>query len=175
MGAISTMPRADVALRMPRASDLPALLRWRSEPEHQRLLMWRTGASSTGDVEAWIERRTNDPDGRFAIVTSGDSPIGFVQLTRIDRVDGHAHLGLLIDVAERGRGAASRGLQLMEQQAAEMGLRKILLEVLDENDLAIQFWAKAGYSRVGTLHQHHLYGQTYHDVAILEKLLASPS
>jgi RimJ/RimL family protein N-acetyltransferase len=168
-------PRTDIALRAPRAGDLPTLLRWRSEPEHQRLLMWRSGADSLADVEAWIARRTGDPDGRFSIVASGDRPVGFAQLTKIDRFDGHAYLGLFIDAAERGRGAAGRGLELMEGEAHALGLRKILLEVLHDNERAVRFWVSANYRLVGTLQKHHRNGQTHHDVAILEKFLVPPS
>jgi RimJ/RimL family protein N-acetyltransferase len=167
----STRSTDDVALRPPQPSDFPALLRWRSDREHQRLLMWRAGAESLEDVAAWVERRTSDPDGRFDAVVRGDVPIGFVQLTRIDRIDGHAHLGMLIDPLERGRGAAARALALMEQEARAMGLRKILLEVLPDNERAMRFWIAAGYGVVGTHVRHHRHEASYFDISLLEKFI----
>ena len=165
------MVRSDLVLRAPKPSDFPALLRWRSDPEHQRLLMWRSGAESLADIEDWTARRSGDPDGRFLIVARADVPIGFIQLTRIDRIDGHAHLGLMLDPAERGRGAAQEALHAMEQQCRVLGLRKILLEVLEDNARALRFWTAEGYRPVGVLQAHHLHRGTHHDVAILEKIL----
>jgi RimJ/RimL family protein N-acetyltransferase len=137
--------------------------------------MWRSDAASLADVEAWIARRTNDPEGRFLIVARGDAAIGFVQLTKIDRVDGHAYLGMLIDPAERGHGTGAEALRAMEQQCRKIGLRKILLEVLGENARALRFWTAEGYRVVGTLREHHLHGGVHHDAVILEKLLVPAS
>ncbi len=169
------MPASPLSLREPTLADHPTLLRWRSNPEHRRLLMWRGGAPSAAEVEAWLARRTNDPEGRFLIVARGDSAIGFVQLTRIDRVDGHAYLGLLIDPLERGHGAGTEALRTMERQCRELGLRKILLEVLGDNAGALRFWTAEGYRVVGTLRGHHLHDGVHHDVIVLEKLFVPPS
>jgi len=161
---------SDVALRDPRSSDFPTLLRWRADPENQRLLMWRSGAESTADVESWIARRTGDPEGRFSIVSIGERPAGFVQLTRIDKTDGHAYLGLLVDAAEQGQGVGHEALRLMEARAREMGLSKLLLEVLNDNPGALRFWMSTGFRVVGTLRRHHEHGGHRYDVAVLEKV-----
>ena len=160
-----------LTLRQPEPGDAPTLLRWRSDPENGRLLMWRTSARTSGDVDAWIARRTGDPQGSFAIVARREQPIGFVQLTRIDRVDGHAYLGLLIDPDRRCQGAASRALLLMEERARVMGLRKLMLEVLGHNAQALRFWSKRGYCLVGSLRRHHEHDGKHHDVVLLEKML----
>ncbi|MBI2901706.1 MAG: GNAT family N-acetyltransferase [Planctomycetes bacterium] len=159
-----------VALRAPTTADRPALLRWRADPEEQRLLMGRGGDRTPEDVEKWLARRTGDPDGAFFVVAAGDEAAGFVQLTRIDRVDRHAYLGLYVDPAWRGRGIADAALGQMERHARErLGLRRILLEVLASNERAMRFWYRHGYGDVGTLHGHHLEGGLSHDVKLLEK------
>ncbi len=137
--------------------------------------MWRGGAPSPADVEAWVARRTSDPEGRFLIVARDDAAIGFVQLTRIDRFDGHAYLGMLIEPLERGQGAGTAALRAMERQCRELGLRKVLLEVLGDNAGALRFWTAEGYRVVGTLRRHHLHDGVHHDVIVLEKLLVPPS
>jgi len=160
-------------LRPPAAADLPRLLAWRSDAENQRLLMWRTGAAGVGDVEAWIARRTGDPNGWFAVVAAGnDQAIGFVQLTRIDAVDGHAELGLMIAPETRGRGAGARALALAETEARRRGLAKLIIQVLADNGGALRFWAANGFRRVGVLRGHHQRGAERHDVVMMEKALA---
>lgn len=78
---------------------------------------------------------------------------------------------MLIDLKERGRGTGSLALGLMEKQARQIGISKILLEVLVDNSRARQFWETSGYRMVGTLQQHHEYAGTRHDIVIFEKLL----
>jgi len=183
---------AAIRLRPPEAADLARLLDWRSDTENQRLLMWRTGAAGVDDVAAWVARRTGDPDGWFAIVASDeaadvpsddasehaadvasykDEAIGFIQMTRIDRVDGHAELGLMIAPESRRRGAGARALALAEGEARRRGLAKLVIEVLADNAGALRFWTARGFRRIGVLRGHHQRAGRRHDVVLMEKAL----
>ena len=169
-----------IRLRPPEGADLARLLEWRSDVENQRLLMWRTGAAGLDDIAAWVARRTEDPDGWFAIIASEvasevasekDQAIGFIQMTRIDRVDGHAELGLMIAPGLRGRGAGARALALAEDEARRRGLGKLVIEVLAENAGALRFWGARGFRRIGVLRAHHQRAGHRHDVVMMEKAL----
>jgi cephalosporin hydroxylase/RimJ/RimL family protein N-acetyltransferase len=163
---------AAIRLRAPQAADLARLLEWRSDAENQRLLMWRTGATGVDDIAAWVARRTEDPDGWFAIVASAkDEAIGFIQMTHIDQVDGHAELGLMIAPEIRGRGAGARALALAEDEARRRGLAKLVIEVLADNAGALRFWAARAFRRIGLLRAHHRRGGGRHDVVLMEKAL----
>jgi RimJ/RimL family protein N-acetyltransferase len=134
--------------------------------------MWRAGADSLADVEAWVERRTTDPQGRFFLIEHQGEPVGFCQLTRIDLADLHCHLGLFVEEAIRGQGVAAVALRLIELEAAALGIRKVILEVLSSNLRAIRFWEKSSYRVVGCLKSHHRHEDVFHDVTLLEKALA---
>lgn len=161
-----------IALRAPRPEDTARLLSWRADIDNQRLLMWRSGAESTAEIEAWLARRTGDPAGCFSIVARDDQAVGFAQLTKIDSVDGHAHIGLLIARTERGRGAGARALAFMEAEARERRLHKLLAEVLADNAPGLRFWTANGFRVVGVLREHHRRVGVAHDVLLLEKHLA---
>lgn len=165
----------ELTLRSARSSDLQVLLRWRSSAENQRVLMWRTTARSQADVEAWVQRRSADPDGQFAVIALGEAPVGFVQLTRIDRVDGHAQLGLFVDPEHRRKSIASRALTQMTQRARELGLRKLLLEVASDNAAALRFWEGNGFRTLGVLAAHHVHEGKAIDVVLLERLIDAGS
>ena len=165
-----------VRLRPPGPGDCADLYRWRSDAETQRLLMGRSVATSMDDVEAWIARRIGDPDGVFYVIAHrhDDLAVGFVQLTRIDRVDRHAHLGLFVDAAARGTGAAGEALALIESVAAvRLRLHKLIIEVLATNGRARRFWESSGFRLVGTLEEHFRHGGAFHDVLLLEKRIGS--
>ncbi len=157
----------DVVLRAPLPADRPAMLRWRMDPEEQRLLLSR---GPDPDVEGWIERRTQDPAGVFFVIAVGDRAAGFVQLVRIDRTNRFGYLGIFVDREFRGRGIAGQALAAMERHGkGSLGLRRICLEVLASNESALRFWSRHGYVDVGTLREHHFHDGRYHDVRLMEK------
>lgn len=161
-------------LRAPAASDLPDLERWRGDPDAQLMLMTHVTATDRREVEAWIARRTRDPEGDFRVVTSrkNDRAVGFVQLSRINSRDGHAHLGLFVDPSVRGTGTAAGALAAMEREAFHRhGLKKLLLEVLAINARALRFWEVHDYRRVGVLEEHYRRDDRLYDVVIFEKRL----
>ncbi len=167
-----TVQGAEVRLRRPARSDHEEMFRWRSDPETLRQLMSRHRAEKLEDVEAWVARRTRDPDGVLLVIAAGpdQEPIGFVQLTEIDRLSGHASLGLFVHERARGTGVAAEVLRQMEARAArEYGLRKIVIEVLASNTRALRFWRGRGYRSVGTLEEHFADEGVCHDVEIMEK------
>ncbi len=60
----------------------------------------------------------------------------------------------------------------MEQRAAQAhGLRKIVAEILASNRRSVRFVEKHGYRPVGTLKEHFLHGEAFHDVLLLEKMI----
>lgn len=164
-----------VAFRPPRRSDWPSLARWRCDPETRRALMLRGPAHPPEEeVERWLARRADDPTGVFFILAraADDAPIGFVQLTRIDREARHAYLGLFLAEEARGTGMADEALLQIERRAAEEhGLAKLCLETLAGNVRALRFWSRSGYRLVGRLEGHHPVGGVPHDVLLLEKPL----
>jgi RimJ/RimL family protein N-acetyltransferase len=164
-----------VRLRAPASSDEPALLRWRTDAETQRLLMGRGTSRTIDDLREWIARRIRDPQGEFLVIAAGDreEPVGFVQLTRIDRAAGHGWLGLFVDEAARRSGVAGAALGLMEKRAARKHrLAKILIEVLAENEPALAFWRLHGYRSTETRAAHWSHAGRSYDVVMMEKRLA---
>jgi RimJ/RimL family protein N-acetyltransferase len=162
-----------VHLRAPRDGDLPTLSRWRNDRDLQQLLLWRPGTFDDAAVRAWIDRRRLDPDGAFFVAAGAEEqPIGFAQLARIHRGDGHAYLGLMVDASVRGSDAANRVLTALEAYARDLGLHKLLLEVVDGNQRAIRFYDKHGYRRVGVLREHVRQNDRRCDLLLMEKILS---
>ena len=155
------------SLRPFREQDFLTLSRWRNDAEAQRLLMGRGGSQSPDQVRAWLKRRTEDAEGGFWCIEH-DGLAGYVQLTDVNRVDGHGKLGLFVDQEFRGRGIAAEALRELE---ASSRLHKLVLEVLESNTRAVRFYERNGYGAVGVLRAHWKHDGAYHDVRIMEKIL----
>jgi len=162
-------------LRPWRDTDLPALCALRNDISLQRELMARARGSSIAATRAWLERRTADPLDVLLIVASpaDDSTVrGFIQLSAGDSTLRTALLGICVLPQWQGDGTAADALSLLSRHARDvLGLRKILLEVLADNDRAVGFYRKHNFEEVGTHRNHFPWAGKWLDVMVMEKFL----
>ncbi len=164
-----------IQLRAPARADLTFLAALRNDARLQRQLMVQPRNYSPSDVRAWLRRRTRDPHGAFYVVAAADArPLGFVQLTQMDSVNGTTDLGICLAAESQGKGIAAAVFRLLELRARrEFKLRKIMLRVLTVNRRAIAFYRKAGFREIGVCRRHFLQDGKFRDVLLMEKFLAS--
>lgn len=119
----------------------------------------------------WIERR--QLQGYFRIVQRSDGiPVGFVQISSIHRKNRHGWMGIAICSSERGKGFGRQAVTAVTKAASEeLNLRKLLLEVRQDNATAIEMYKNLGWRNVGHLEKHYDDGSSFHDVLLFEKLL----
>jgi RimJ/RimL family protein N-acetyltransferase len=162
-------------LREFRASDLEALTAMRNDLEVQRLLLARPRPNTAERVNEWVTRLGDDPQAVLFVIASIDNgPMGFVQITSMDPISGHCRLGIALASEHQGRGYGREALELAASYlAATFSIRKIVLEVLADNDRAIGLYRSAGFRQVGVLAEHFKHDGTWSDVMIMERLLDS--
>jgi RimJ/RimL family protein N-acetyltransferase len=163
-----------VVLRAWSPSDLPNLQLMRNDLRLQRQLMAQPRGNSLDQVKDWLHARTKLADGLFLIIAckSSDQVVGYVQVVGIDFLNGLGTLGICIAPASQGKGYGSEAITLLECYLRDVfRLRKLMLEVLAENDIAISLYVKHGYREVGRLQKHFYTGEEYGDVVIMEKLI----
>lgn len=161
-------------LRAPDDRDLRFFTALRNDLGLQLSLMASPRANPVAKVSAWLNARCDDLDALFYVIadTEADQAVGFVQLTKMNAIHGTAELGIAVSPTAQGKGHAKAALQLIEAYAAAVfGLRKVVLNVLADNERAIALYVKAGYRRVGLLEAHHYQLGAYRDVLIMEKRL----
>lgn len=157
-----------VQLRAPVKTDFSLLAALRNDESIQRQLMIEAFVYSDVEVEAWIRRRTHDPQGAFWVVDA-DGPRGFVQLTQIQ--SGSADLGICLEANVRGKGVATEAMRLLVMEARQRGCRKLTLRVLRVNHRAIAFYRKLKFSTVDLKRRLHFDGRHWRDVLFMEKRL----
>ncbi len=137
-------------------ADLALINQWRNDREVQRWLVspFRFVA---GEVdERWFDRYLGSRGGNVRLaVCEADSEhaIGAVYLLGIDWIARCGELGIWIgNKAAQGKGAgefATRGM--LRHAFADLGLRRVGLHVLADNERALRLYRKVGFVEEGRL------------------------
>jgi diamine N-acetyltransferase len=167
--------RGSLVLREWRESDIPQLLPLRNDVPTQLQLMTRPRPNSATSVRDWLTAKSKQSEVVLFIIAAqaDDSVLGYLQLNHIDAVNRHASLGICLTPAAQGKGHGRAACEAAFAYASEtLCLRKIMLEVLAENTRAIALYEKLDFRNIGTLASHYLQDNRWHDVVLMERMLA---
>ena len=147
-------------LRPPQEADLPLFVRWFNDAEVRYWLAVSEDPQLTLEAERdWYEETRSDP-GRvvWCIETSEGRPIGNVGLHAIDETHGRATLGIALGERELwGRGYGREAVrQALRYGFEELGLRRVDLNVDEDNVRAIRCYQGCGFTKEGLLRGHRL-------------------
>ncbi len=149
-----------VRLRPPEERDLPLFVRWFNDPDVRYWLSMSDAPELTLEAEReWYEEMRADPARVIWCMDTGEGqPIGNLGLHAIDEGQGRATLGISIGERECwGRGYGTDAIrQALRYGFQELGLRRIDLEVDEDNLRGIRSYEKCGFVREGLLRAHRL-------------------
>lgn len=173
---VSTLQTQSTLLRLRpfEAGDLSSVIRWRNDSELRDSVLWSLEPFGEEAAARWLKAVTENPDTvTFAIeLLQGDRLVGQTNLSRIDRISGTSYFGIVIGERDcRRKGLGQETLRLMAAQAAQLGLRKLLLEVADFNKAAIELYIRFGFSTEGVLKAQTFRNGQYHDLFIMSYFL----
>ena len=163
-----------VILRTWSENDLPALQLMRNNIRLQRQLMTQTRGNSHDQVKDWLATRTKSTDGLFFVIAckSSDQAAGYIQVMGMDILNGSGRLGICVAAEFQGNGYGGEAITLLEDYLRNVfRFRKLTLEVLRDNGIAIGMYSKYGYVESGCLREHYHTGAGYVDVVIMEKFI----
>jgi len=152
-----------IRLRELERGDLPALNRWRNDPELLDLLgnnfLFIAGAVDEKWYESYLAAREHNV--RLAItVEPGGEYVGNVNLTGIHPVNRSAEFSILIgDKTVWGKGVGREATRFMLAHA-----------VLASNERALRLYARVGFRTEGTQRQAVFKNGTYHDLVTMAVL-----
>ena len=165
-----------VELRAWQEEDVATMKMIRNDVQLQEKLMSEARPNSIERTRKWLSEKTQHPDTLFFVIASTDKnqPIGFVQVTDINRRSGWGYLGICLIPSQQAKGLGSKVLNLLENYLIQVtGLRKLLLYVVGNNVPAIKLYKNYGFKEVGVLKAHYKQSTGYQDVMLMEHLLAS--
>jgi L-amino acid N-acyltransferase YncA len=103
-------------------------------------------------------------DGKIAGVQSLDLFSGFA-----NSVSHVATMGTWLRADSRGGGIGKLLAEESFQFARNNGYRKVVIQVLADNERALQFYRSLGFRDIGVAREHVKLGGTFHDEVYLEK------
>jgi len=149
-----------VRLRPPTETDLPLFVRWFNDPEVGYWLSLSEGRELTleSEREWYDEMRGDTARVIWCIETAGGQLIGNLGLHAIDEAHGRATLGIAICEKDFwGRGYGTEAVrEVLRYAFAELGLRRVDLQVDEDNLRGIRCYEKCGFVREGVLRAHRL-------------------
>lgn len=161
-----------VILRALDPGDLDRTFKWHNDPELYATLISPFRYVSRQTEEEWLRRRMTSSlqEVNLAVcLKESGVHIGNVYLRDIDWVSKNAALGLFIGESEhRGKGHGTSALRQMISHAFNnLGLHRIYLNALADNEPAIRSYRRVGFVLEGTLRDHVFKHGQFRDVAVL--------
>lgn len=164
----------DIRLRPWEDKDIPMLTTTRNDVALQAQLLARARGSRPEQVEEWLKSRSIQSDRLLFIIANrdDDQALGFLQISELNTIDGHAELGICLINEVRGRGLAGQAISQISNYLRDYWrLRKLGLRVREDNIAALKCYAKAGFTRCGILRQHVFLEGRWQDVVLMERFL----
>ncbi|WP_375552079.1 MULTISPECIES: GNAT family N-acetyltransferase [Rhodophyticola] len=161
-----------IRLRKVADADHRTLAALRADETLQHQLLAYPSAGGSHDFEAWLARRN---EGHWWVIADvrNDACLGYVQLSGFHHRGRFAWLGIALAQDARGKGIGRAAMIELSAASRELGLRKLMLEVMAGNAPAVALYRSLGYREVGTLVDHYDDGARMHDTLIMETLLSS--
>ena len=147
-----------VLLRLLTEADLPMTLRWRNQDEIRRWFFYNK-VLTLEQHQGWFEKYQGAEDDYVFIIEDAEAgcPVGQVSLYHIDWQAGQAEFGRLMvgEPSARGKGIGLAATRAALEVAAQLGLKKVYLEVLTDNTRAYAIYESAGFVLARTDDQSH--------------------
>jgi diamine N-acetyltransferase len=148
-----------VYLRSLEMADLERCHRWHNDPDLYQHLGNSYRPVSQKSEAAWLESKASWHQNEFNLaicLTASDEHIGNIYLRDIDWVSRRAELHIFIgDKTQRSKGCGQSAVrQLVRYAFDELGLQRVFLFVLEDNQAARRSYEKCGFQTEGTMQRH---------------------
>lgn len=157
--------------------DVKYLNTWNQSEETMKYLGGGFKPVSLDTQKKWMENMI-DTSGfsiskRYMILDEDSTPVGLIGLYGIDWIAGTCTIGEYLGEKDaRGKGIAREAYTLLEKFAKNhLNIRKISLNVVDDNAFGVNFWLRQKFENVGRLKEERYIDGKYCDVVIMEKFI----
>jgi diamine N-acetyltransferase len=160
-----------VYLRALEIDDLDRTHKWHNDRELYRTIGAFHYVSRATDEE-WLRKKqafSTDEVNLAICLTSSSQHIGNIYLRDIEWIDRHAKLDIFLgEPDQRSKGYGQAAIRLLTKHAFEdLGLARLYLTVLENNEPAIKAYEKCGFILEGKLRKHFFSGGRFVDLLIM--------
>lgn len=160
-----------ITLRELRESDAPYMLEWMHDPDIARCFQQDMTRITMSQAESFC-RDARIPESlrdgmslHYAIVDDvTDEYLGTVSLKSVDLTNSNAEFAISTRKKAWGKGVASAATRSMLHRAFNvLGLHRVYLNVLSDNERAIRLYEACGFQREGVFRDHLFLNGHYVD------------
>lgn len=158
-----------IFLRPMTEEDTDRIIDWRNQDFVCKNFIYREAFTRKGHLN-WIETMIQTGKAvQFMICPEGREPVGSVYLRDIDNTHHKAEYGIFIGEKEAlGKGFGTEAAKLMISYAfEELGLHKLMLRVIADNDRAKRSYEKAGFVQEAYLKDEVFLENQYKDIILM--------
>lgn len=152
-------------------SDLETVRNWRNSLA-VRQHMYTEDVITAEQQVRWFEKVKNDPTAEYKIIKSNGQSIGLVSFTNIDRRNGKCFWAFYIGEETFLGGGVGAKVEFwaIEYVFYELGLNKLICEVLETNNKVISLHKRFGFNQEAFYLEHIFKGGKYYNVVGLALL-----
>ena len=167
---------SNIYLRPIELKDLDQLNEWKNDENTFKFLGGGYNPISIDQQAKWMNSMIDltGNNKRYIISTHiNPTPLGMIGIYGINWIHHTAEVGLYLGNKKyRGKGYATEAYELLEAFAINyLNLRKLKLEVVNNNSKAVNLWKKLGFEIVGKLSDERYINGKYYDLLIMEKFI----
>lgn len=159
-------------LRSLEEKDAKGMLEWMTDKEITQYMQAEFANRTIEDCLEFINKSHNDENNKhFAVCNDADEYLGTISLKNISKRDKSAEYAVIFRKCSLGTGVSLAATkELLRRAFEEIGLNRVYLDVLCENQRAIKFYDKVGFVEEGIWKQHFFLKGQYHDIMWLRML-----
>jgi UDP-4-amino-4,6-dideoxy-N-acetyl-beta-L-altrosamine N-acetyltransferase len=158
--------RNNCCLRPMAASDLETVLSWRNS-DRIRNMMYTDHIISPEEHQAWFARVSHSANSRHLIFEYNGRPAGVVNVTDIDARNRRCDWGFYLGETDLPKGCGTvMGALALEFIFEQMGMNKVVGEVLAHNEQSMNYHVRLGFVKEGRLNCHELRHGNFEDVIV---------
>ena len=134
----------DITLRTFECEDIPLKVEWINSSNNNKFLHYNIPITVSG-TQSWFYNK--DINRLDCIIEYNDIPVGIIGLLNIDDLNKKAEYYITIgEIRVKRHGVATKATQaLLQYGFNELGLKKIYLNVDEENEAARRLYEKCGF------------------------------
>ena len=164
-----------IKLKPIETEDVTILNKWKNDEEVFKYLGGGFRPISESQQKKWMESmiENNSTNQRFMIISEDNKKIGFIGLYSISEIHRTCTLGIYIGEKKYwGKGIASRAYSALEDYARRyLNIRKIRLEVVRDNEGAVNLYKKLQFEMCGVFKKDRFIDGEYRDIILMEKFI----
>lgn len=142
-------------IRRLRESDLPGMMEWMHDTSVNCNFRFDFSAMTEEKALDFIRNSFSSENQNFAIVNEEDEYMGTISLKNISDYDKNAEYAIVTRRCAHGKGYAYAATKdILKYGFETLGLHRIYLNVLSENERANAFYQKCGFFFEGCFREH---------------------